>query len=364
MPIRGFIGAWLLAGVLRKFNPYTRSFIMANVTMRQMLEAGVHFGHQTRYWNPKMAPFIFGHRSKIHIINLEKTLPMLNDALNFLGSLASNNGKILFVGTKRAAREPLAKAAEACSMPYVTQRWLGGMLTNFKTVRQSVTRMKNIEAMAEDGRLTRLSKKEALGLRREAEKLSKSLGGIRDMEYLPDAIFVIDVGYENIAIKEANKLGIPVVGIVDTNNQAEGIDYVVPGNDDAIRAISLYAQAVAEAVSEGRKSIPANVAADEFIELDESGVPKAQKKKAVKKAARVTTKTKAATEKTQEPEGQAEAAAKESEGAEEQAVEKKAATKKKATTKKKAVTKKKAATKKKAVTKKKASTKKTASRSE
>ncbi len=264
---------------------------MANVTMRQLLEAGVHFGHQTRYWNPRMAPYIFGHRSKIHIINLEKTLPMLSGALNYLGAVAAKKGKILFVGTKRAARDPIAGAAERCEMPYVSQRWLGGMLTNFKTVRQSVERMKNIESMEEDGRVERLSKKEALGLRREAEKLNKSLGGIRNMDYLPDAIFVIDVGYENIAISEANKLGIPVVGVVDTNNKADGVDYVIPGNDDAIRAITLYVEAAADAIVEGSKSVTTHAGGDEFVEVDEDKRTEAEKK-AAKKVAKVTTKKK------------------------------------------------------------------------
>lgn len=263
---------------------------MANVTMRRLLEAGVHFGHQTRYWNPRMAPYIFGHRSKIHIINLEKTLPMLNDALNYLGTVASGNGKILFVGTKRAARDPVARAAERCDMPYVNQRWLGGMLTNFKTVRQSVERMKNIESMEDDGRMDRLSKKEALGLRREAHKLHKSLGGIRSMNYLPDAIFVIDVGYENIAVCEANKLGIPIVGIVDTNNKVNGIDYIIPGNDDAIRAITLYAEAAADAIVEGRP-VPTQAEGDGLVEVQE-GRPGSTQRKVAKKAAKVTTKKK------------------------------------------------------------------------
>ncbi len=264
---------------------------MANVTMRRLLEAGVHFGHQTRYWNPRMAPYIFGHRGKIHIINLEKTLPMLSGALNYLGTVAANNGKILFVGTKRAARDPVARAAKRCEMPYVSQRWLGGMLTNFKTVRQSVERMKSIESMEEDGRMDRLSKKEALGLRREAQKLHKSLGGIRNMNYLPDAIFVIDVGYENIAVCEANKLRVPVVGIVDTNNKVDNVDYVIPGNDDAIRAITLYAEAVADAIVEGRQSVPTHVGSDEFVEMQEDK-PGSIEKKVTKKAAKITTKKK------------------------------------------------------------------------
>ncbi len=218
-----------------------------------MLEAGVHFGHQTRYWNPKMSPFIFGHRNKIHIVNLEKTLPLYKDAMNFVGKLASNGGKILFVGTKRSARETIREEAERCHMPYVNHRWLGGMLTNFKTIKQSIKRLKELESMAEDGSLhTRFNKKEALGLSREMEKLSRSLGGIKDMNGLPDALFVIDVGHEKIAIAEANKLGIPVIGVVDTNNQPDGVDYVIPGNDDAIRAIQLYVMGASAAVLEGR----------------------------------------------------------------------------------------------------------------
>ena len=333
---------------------------MANVTMRQMLEAGVHFGHQTRYWNPKMAPYIFGHRSKIHIINLEKTLPMLNDALNFLSTVASGNGKILFVGTKRAARDPVAKAAQRCGMPYVSQRWLGGMLTNFKTVRQSVTRMKNIEAMSEDGRMDRLSKKEALGLRREAEKLDKSLGGIRDMDYLPDAIFIVDVGYEDIAVSEANKLGIPIVGVVDTNNKTDNVDYVIPGNDDAIRAITLYTEAVADTIIEARKSIATHIGSDDLVELDEEGNPiaKETKKVAKKKTAKVTTRKKAVVSDEADASKEAEPSS-EAPAVETEAAKKKSTTKKKAATKKKAVTKKKTASKKKAVTKK-----KTASKSE
>ena len=226
---------------------------MSNVTMRQMLEAGVHFGHQTRYWNPKMSPFIFGHRNKIHIVNLEKTLPLYKDAMNFIGKLASNGGKILFVGTKRSARDTVREEAERCNMPYVNHRWLGGMLTNFKTIKQSIKRLKDLESMSEDGSLhTRFSKKEALNLSRELEKLSRSLGGIKDMNGLPDAIFIIDVGHEKIAVAEAKKLGIPVIGVVDTNNEPEGVDYVIPGNDDAIRAIQLYVMGASAAVLEGR----------------------------------------------------------------------------------------------------------------
>ena len=212
---------------------------MPRVTMRQMLEAGVHFGHQTRYWNPKMAPYIFGERNKIHIVNLEQTLPMFNDAMNFVGKLASKGGKILFVGTKRSAREAVSDAAVGCKMPFVNHRWLGGMLTNFKTVKQSIRRLKELEKMTEDGTFLKLGKKEVLMLEREREKLERSLGGIKDMKGLPDAVFIIDVGYEKIAVQEANKLGIPVIGVVDTNNSLDGIDYVIPGNDDAIRAIAV-----------------------------------------------------------------------------------------------------------------------------
>lgn len=227
---------------------------MPKVTMRQMLEAGVHFGHQTRYWNPKMAQFIFGERNKIHIVNLEQTLPMFNDSMNFISKLAAKGGKVLFVGTKRSAREAVRDAAVACKMPYVNYRWLGGMLTNFKTVKQSIRRLKDLEKMAEDGTFQKLGKKEVLMLSRESEKLERSLGGIKDMKGLPDAIFVIDVGYEKIAVQEANKLGIPVIGVVDTNNSLNGIDYVIPGNDDAIRAIQLYVSAASDAVNEGHSA--------------------------------------------------------------------------------------------------------------
>ena len=244
---------------------------MSDVSMRQMLEAGVHFGHQTRYWNPKMAPYIFGHRNKIHIVNLEKTLPLYNDAMNFIGSLAANGGKVLFVGTKRSARDTVKEEAERCSMPYVHHRWLGGMLTNFKTIRQSIKRLKELEAMFEDGSIERFSKKEALGLRREMEKLDLSLGGIKNMPGIPDAMFVIDVGHENIAVSEAKKLGIPVIGVVDTNNDPKSVDYVIPGNDDSIRAIQLYAQGASAAVLEGRASA-AHVAGgreDDFVEVQD-----------------------------------------------------------------------------------------------
>jgi len=243
--------------------------------MRQMLEAGVHFGHQTRFWNPKMAPFIFGERNKIHIINLEKTQPLYASAVAFIKGVAAEGGKILFVGTKRSARDAIQKEAARCSMPYVNQRWLGGMLTNFKTIRQSIKRLNELDDMAQNGSLDRRGKKEAQMLRREMEKLLRSLGGIRAMTALPDALFVIDVGHEEIAIAEANKLGIPVVAVVDTNCSPEGIDYVIPGNDDAMRAILLYAAGVADSVLDGKASLPeVPVGEDEFVELDEEGNPK------------------------------------------------------------------------------------------
>ena len=242
---------------------------MATISMRQMLEAGVHFGHQTRYWNPKMAPYIFGARSKIYIINLEKTLPLYLEALNFIGRLASKGGKILLVGTKRSAREATAEAALRCGMPYVNHRWLGGMLTNFKTVRQSIKRLKDLELMAQDGTFERLAKKEVIGLRRDMDKLERSLGGIKDMASLPDALFVIDVGHESIAVQEANKLGIPVIGVVDSNNSPDGISHVIPGNDDAIRAIQLYVCGLAEAVLEGRAVLTSGRVEEEFIEIPE-----------------------------------------------------------------------------------------------
>ena len=245
-----------------------------SVTMRQMLEAGVHFGHQTRYWNPKMAPYIFGHRNKIHIINLEKTLSLYQEALKFVRQLAANKGNILFVGTKRQAREILHEEAVRCNMPYVDHRWLGGMLTNFKTVKQSIKRLKEMEGMVEDHSLERLSKKEALGIQRELAKLQRSLGGIKDLAGLPDALFIIDVGYHKGAVTEAVKLGIPVVAVIDTNHSPDKIAYVIPGNDDSSRAIRLYARGMADAVLEGRsQSVEEVVAAsrDEFVEVNEEG---------------------------------------------------------------------------------------------
>ncbi len=245
---------------------------MSNVSMRQMLEAGVHFGHQARFWNPKMAPYIFGERSKIHIINLEKTLPLYGDALNFIGKMVSNKGTVLFVGTKRSARDTIMKEAERCKMPYVNHRWLGGMLTNFKTVRQSIKRLKDLEAMEEDGTFEKINKKEALMRTREKDKLNRSLGGIKNMNHLPDALFIVDVGHEKIAIAEAVKLGIPVVGVVDTNNSPDQVDYVIPGNDDSIRAIQLYVQGIADSVSDGRSSMVAvgGTDKDEFVEVAET----------------------------------------------------------------------------------------------
>ena len=245
-----------------------------SVTMRQMLEAGVHFGHQTRYWNPKMAPYIFGHRNKIHIINLEKTLALYQEALKFVRQLAANKGNILFVGTKRQAREILHEEAVRCNMPYVDHRWLGGMLTNFKTVKQSIKRLKEMEGMVEDGTLERLSKKEALGIQRELVKLQRSLGGIKNLTGLPDALFIIDVGYHKGAVTEALKLGIPVVAVIDTNHSPDKIAYVIPGNDDSSGAIRLYARGMADAVLEGRSQAVEEVVAasrDEFVEVNEEG---------------------------------------------------------------------------------------------
>lgn len=244
---------------------------MAAVSMRQMLEAGVHFGHQTRYWNPKMANYLFGARNKIHIINLEKTLPLFNDAMNYLGQMSANKGTILFVGTKKAARKAVAEEAKRCGMPYVDHRWLGGMLTNFKTIKKSINRLKELEAMKADGTLYhKFSKKEALGIERELEKLERSLGGIKDMKGVPDVLFVLDVGYEKNAIGEAKKLGIPVVGIVDSNNSPESVDYIIPGNDDSIRAVKLYCESVADAVLEAKSAtLSLSAQADDFVEESE-----------------------------------------------------------------------------------------------
>jgi len=252
---------------------------MPQVTMRQMLEAGVHFGHQTRYWNPRMAPYIFGARGKIHIINLEKTMPLFSDAMNFISAIAQKRGTILFVGTKRSAREAVKEEAARCGMPSISQRWLGGMLTNFRTVKQSVSRLKELEAMATDGSFEKLVKHEVLARIREREKLEKSLGGIKDMNRLPDALFVIDIGHEDIAVKEAKKLGIPVIAVVDTNYDPALVDYAIPGNDDAIRAVQLYASAAADAVLEGKAAAPAVAAGekDDFVELDADGNPVVKK---------------------------------------------------------------------------------------
>ena len=251
---------------------------MPQVTMRQMLEAGVHFGHQTRYWNPKMGPYIFGARGKIHIINLEKTLPLFNDAMNFISGIAQKRGTILFVGTKRSARESLKEEAIRCGMPYMSQRWLGGTLTNFRTLKGSISRLKELEAAETDGTFERLVKHEVLSLRRERDKLEASLGGIKSMNRLPDALFVIDIGHEEIAVQEAKKLGIPVVAVVDSNYDPNLVDYAIPGNDDAIRAVQLYTRAVADAVLEGKAAAPiqANAGDDEFVELDAEGNPVAK----------------------------------------------------------------------------------------
>jgi len=245
-----------------------------SVTMREMLEAGVHFGHQTRFWNPKMAPYIYGHRNKIHIINLEKTLPAFQDAMKFVRQLASKRGNILMVGTKRQAREVIALEAQRSGMPFVDQRWLGGMMTNFKTVKASLKQLKDMQAQVDAGTQPAI-KKEALMFQRDLAKLQKNIGGIQDMGALPDAIFVIDVGYHKIAIAEAKKLGIPIIGIVDTNHSPEGIDYVIPGNDDSSKAVALYAKAVADAVIEGRANATNELvhavapAGDEFVEVNE-----------------------------------------------------------------------------------------------
>ncbi len=246
-----------------------------SVTMRQMLEAGVHFGHQTRFWNPKMAPYIFGHRNKIHIINLERTLEQFNDATRFVRQLAANRGTMLFVGTKRQAREIIVEEANRASMPFVDQRWLGGMLTNFKTVKVSIKRLKEMEQIIADNGTERMSKKEALDFAREVEKLNKSIGGIKDMNALPDALFVIDVGYHKIAVQEATKLGIPVVAVVDTNHSPQGVAYVIPGNDDSSRAVRLYARGIADAVLEGKAAALQGVVqavtggGEEFVEVSE-----------------------------------------------------------------------------------------------
>ena len=268
---------------------------MSDISMRDMLEAGVHFGHQTRYWNPKMAGYLFGHRNKIHIINLEKTLPLFHDALNFVSKLSANKGTILFVGTKRAAQQIIKEEAQRCDMPYVNLRWLGGLLTNYKTVKQSINRLCDLEEMRTDGSMERMSKKEALRFERELEKLERNLSGIKNMNGWPDALFVIDVGYEDIAVNEAIKLKIPVVGVVDSNNSPDNIDYVIPGNDDAIRSIKLYAKEIADAVIAGRDSIAhlgGSGDKDEFVELNADGTPIVENKREKVQAKKKITKKK------------------------------------------------------------------------
>lgn len=246
---------------------------MTSVSMKELLEAGVHFGHQKRYWNPKMSKFIFGVRNNIHIINLEETLPALNAAAEFVNDLVQKNNKVLFVGTKRSAGKVIKEEAERCGMPYVDKRWLGGMLTNYKTIRQSIRRLRDLEILSTDGTFEKLTKKEALSLQRDLDKLEASLGGIKDMGGLPDAIFVVDVDYENIAITEARKLGIPVIGIVDTNSSPDGIDYVIPGNDDAIRSIKLFVSSLADAAISGKEKRDGVMRPDDFIEIEESPAP-------------------------------------------------------------------------------------------
>ena len=269
---------------------------MSDVSMRQMLEAGVHFGHQTRFWHPKMSPYIFGERNKIHIINLEQTLPLFEESLNFVGRMAAKRGRILFVGTKRAAQDAVEREAKRCGMPFVNRRWLGGMLTNFKTVKQSIRRLKDLESLIEDGGLERVTKKEGLNMRRELEKLNRGLAGIKDMDGLPDAIFVIDVGHEKIAVAEAVKLKIPVIAVVDTNNSPDGCDYIIPGNDDAIRSINLYTGAVADAVLDAKLTMAdtAGGSQDDFVELDETAAtPDAAGEKAVTAEAQAATEPEA-----------------------------------------------------------------------
>lgn len=250
---------------------------MSAVSIQSMLKAGVHFGHQTRYWNPKMATYIYGSRNKIHIIDLSKTLPLFQDALNFIGGIAAKKGKVLFVGTKYAAQDIIQQEAERCKMPYVNRRWLGGMLTNYKTIRQSIKRLKELEAMFESGKFGRLTKKEILGLEREKDKLLNSLGGIKNMGGIPDALFVIDVGHEKIAVREANRLGIPVIGIVDSNNDPDNISYVIPGNDDSTRSIRFYSSTVADTILEARASMQEGVIEEEAdfmeVEQDKANLP-------------------------------------------------------------------------------------------
>ncbi len=277
---------------------------MTDISMREMLEAGVHFGHQTRNWNPKMAAYLYGHRNKIHIIDLEKTKAMFQEALNFVGKLSAGKGKILFVGTKRAAQQIIREEAQRCEMPYINLRWLGGLLTNYKTVKRSINRLRELEEMKTDGSMGRMSKKEALHHQRELEKLERNLAGIKDMEGWPDALFVIDVGYEDIAVSEAVKLKIPVVGIVDSNNDPSGVDYVIPGNDDAIRSIRLYTKAIADAIIIGKDSV-AHLGdggdKDEFIELDAEGSPVIQEKEEKQEKVQVKKKTTRKSAKKAEP---------------------------------------------------------------
>lgn len=314
---------------------------MSNVTMREMLEAGVHFGHQARYWNPKMAPYLFGQRNKIHIINLEQSLPMYGEAVNFLSKLAAKKGTIMFVGTKRTAQNVIQEEALRCGMPFVNRRWLGGLLTNYKTVKQSINRMKSLEALETDGTLEKMSKKDQLRRLRDLEKLSRGLSGIKDMGGLPDALFVVDVGYENIAVSEAKKLGIPVVGIVDSNNSPDNIDYVIPGNDDAIRSIRLYAKGIADAILDSRAAT-AHVSAgkeDDFVELDDAGEPIIQevsekvvtKKKVTRKKTtkKKTAKTAATEEASSDEQAEAAKPAKTAESAAAKTVTKKKVAKKK-----------------------------------
>jgi small subunit ribosomal protein S2 len=276
--------------------PEKKVYMMAAVSMRDMLEAGVHFGHQTRFWNPKMRPYIFGERNKIHIIDLEKSLPLYNEALNFLGRMAASGGTILFVGTKRAAQDCIAAEAKRCDMPYVNRRWLGGMLTNYRTVKQSIKRLKDLEALIEEGGLDRVSKKEGLSLQRELAKLERGLGGIKNMDGIPDVLFIIDVGHEKIAVAEAVTLGIPVVAVVDTNNLPDGVDYIVPGNDDAIRSIELYVSGAATAVLEGRESarleVAAAVGSSAGADGESAGTGRTTRKKktSARKGTEVTTK--------------------------------------------------------------------------
>lgn len=272
---------------------------MSTVSMRELFEAGAHFGHRTRFWNPKMAPYIYGKRGDIHIINLEQTVPMLNDALNFIGTIVASGGRVMFVGTKRSASEAIEKAASSCGMPYVNFRWLGGMMTNFKTIRQSISRLEDIEKMAEDGTFEKLGKKEVIVLEREREKLARSLTGIRKMRHLPDVLFVVDVGHEHIAIKEAQKLGIPVVGVVDTNNQIDGVDYIIPGNDDSVRAIRLYVNAVASTIEEAKRSVTTGGGEDAEQALEEAVTEETQK--AEEASAEVAKEAVEAEAPTQEP---------------------------------------------------------------